>query len=441
MKKILIVCLCVYFALSSATAQKGAYIRPSGFGFSFVLNDYATPQRIRNGSITQVFRDKKWAKLKEMGPGIAVNYYRGITNHLDIAATLAASSADVPDVPAHDDLLLEGDVSAQLKMMTDNYYVQPYLSAGIGGSKYGGYYGAFIPLGMGLKINVSSETSVIINTQYRIPVTTETNGYHFFHSIGIAANIGKKKAAPVKEVIIPEVKDTDGDGIADDKDKCPTQAGVAKYDGCPIPDTDKDGINDEEDKCPQVAGLSRYQGCPIPDSDNDGINDEEDKCPSVPGVARYEGCPVPDTDKDGVNDEEDKCPSVPGVKENKGCPVIAEEVKKKIDYAAQNIYFSIGSYKLLSKSYKGLNEVVQIMNENPDTKLMIDGHTDNTGKADLNMILSQNRANAVKQYLISKGIDESRLVATGHGQDEPIADNKTAAGRAKNRRVEMKLGY
>ncbi|HVZ55267.1 MAG TPA: OmpA family protein [Chitinophagaceae bacterium] len=441
MKKLFFFCLVIYFLIPPVSAQQGDYVRPSGFGFSLVLNDFVTPDRIRNTTITQVFRDKKWAKLRDMGPGLALTYYRGWSNHVDFAGTLAASGADIPDISSGDALLVEADASAQFKMMTDNYWVQPYLSAGLGGSKYGGYYGAFVPLGMGLKLNLFKDASIVINTQYRVPVTSETNGYHFFHSIGIAANVGKKKEPPVKEVIIPQIKDSDSDGVADDKDKCPTVPGVAKYEGCPIPDTDKDGINDEEDKCPTVAGLSRYQGCPIPDSDNDGINDEQDKCPTVAGVARYDGCPVPDTDKDGVNDEEDKCPSVPGVKENQGCPVIAEEVRKKVDYAAQNIYFATGSFKLLSKSFKGLNEVAQILKDNPDTKLSIDGHTDNTGKPDKNLILSQNRANAVKQYLISKGVDETRLTATGHGQDQPIADNKTSKGRAKNRRVELKLGY
>ena len=246
-------------------------------------------------------------------------------------------------------------------------------------------------------------------------------------------------APPVVPVIEP--KDTDGDGIVDEKDKCPAVPGVAKYDGCPVPDTDKDGINDDEDKCPTVPGLARYQGCPIPDTDKDGINDEEDKCPSVAGVARYQGCPVPDTDGEGVNDEEDKCPTVPGVTENQGCPVIKEEVKQKVDHAAQKILFATSSYKLLSGSNKGLDEVTKILQADPHLKLYIDGYTDNSGNTEKNQALSENRANAVKDYFVKKGIDASRITAAGHGQNEPIADNKTAAGRKKNRRVEMKLSY
>jgi OOP family OmpA-OmpF porin len=129
------------------------------------------------------------------------------------------------------------------------------------------------------------------------------------------------------------------------------------------------------------------------------------------------------------------------VAENQGCPLIPEEVKKKVEFAAKNIYFNTGSYKLLARSFKGLNEVVKILKENPDLKLAIDGYTDNSGNAAKNQLLSDNRSGAVKQYLHSKGIEENRITSTGHGQDSPVADNKTAAGRAKNRRVELKLDY
>lgn len=248
------------------------------------------------------------------------------------------------------------------------------------------------------------------------------------------------KPAP-KVVVVPPPVDTDNDGIIDELDKCPTVPGLAKYDGCPIPDTDKDGINDEEDKCPTVPGVAKYQGCPIPDTDKDGINDEEDKCPTVPGLARYQGCPIPDSDNDGVNDEEDRCPYLAGTVANHGCPEIQEEVRKKVSVAADRILFATGSAKLAASSNKGLNEVAKILQDNPDMKLAIDGHTDNTGTAEKNQVLSENRAAAVKAYFISKGIDESRITSAGHGQDSPIADNKTAAGRQKNRRVELTLNY
>ncbi len=235
----------------------------------------------------------------------------------------------------------------------------------------------------------------------------------------------------------PVVVDTDGDGVPDDQDKCPTVAGLAKYNGCPIPDTDGDGVNDEEDKCPTVAGIAKYHGCPIPDTDGDGINDEEDKCPTVAGVAKYHGCPIPDTDGDGLNDEEDRCPTVAGPKDNFGCPVIKKEVKAKVEKAAKNIFFQTGKSTLLAKSFASLDGVVSVMKEDASLNIDVKGHTDNTGKAELNQTLSQQRADAVKAYLVKKGIDESRITSNGYGDTQPIATNATAAGRQQNRRVEM----
>ena len=197
----------------------------------------------------------------------------------------------------------------------------------------------------------------------------------------------------------------------------------------------------ENDKCPTVPGLAKYEGCPIPDTDKDGINDEEDKCPSEAGVARYAGCPVPDRDKDGINDEEDKCPDVPGVAAQQGCPEITEEVTKTVNYAAKNVYFATGSTKLLKQSYKPLDELVNVLSDNTSLKLKIDGHTDNVGNDDFNMKLSDGRAASVKSYLVGKGISEDRLESEGFGETTPVADNKTSAGRSKNRRVEMKVFY
>ena len=424
-------------------------IRPAELGISFNLYDFITAQRIRTTSLSSVLSNKKIAKIGNMSPGIGIHYFKGLKKNLDFAGTLSGTFLDYP-MPAStstgsDKFLLAADASAQFKLVPDNYWLQPYASMGVGGHKYGAYWGAFIPLGVGMNIDFFNEAKIFWSSQYRIPVTTNTANYHFFHAIGITGRIGKKKEAkiitppPPPPPVAP--KDSDNDGITDDKDKCPTVPGVAKYEGCPVPDTDKDGINDDNDKCPTVPGLAKYQGCPIPDTDKDGINDEEDRCPDKPGVARYQGCPVPDGDGDGINDEEDKCPTVPGVAAQQGCPEISAEVTKTLNYAAQNVYFNTGSTKLLSKSYAPLNEVVKILKDNSSLKLKIDGHTDYVGTDEMNMKLSDGRAASVKAYLVSKGIDESRIESEGFGETTPVADNKTSAGRSKNRRVEMKLYY
>ncbi len=449
MKKILVSSIAVFLLIANTFGQSKNNLRPPSLGVSFTLNDYKTADRIRATSLSSVLSNKQFSKFKEMSPGLAITYFEGITNHLDFAGTLSGSFVNKPfsnrAAFTSEGFLLEADASVQLKMVSEAYWVQPYISVGAGAQHFKGYFGTFIPVGAGLKVNLFDEAQIYFNSQYRVPVTTATSGYRLVHSFGIAGALTTpKKPEPVKPVVIPVVeqpKDSDGDGVTDDKDKCPDVKGSAKYDGCPIPDTDKDGINDEEDKCPTVAGLAKYKGCPIPDTDKDGINDEEDKCPTVAGVARYQGCPVPDTDKDGINDEEDKCPTVAGIAANNGCPEVSKEIIAKVDYAANYILFATAKYQLLSKSYKGLDEVVKILKDNPDMYLSIDGHTDNVGSDEYNHTLSHNRAASVKDYFLSKGIAENRLRSAGHGESMPIADNNTAAGRQKNRRVEMKLSY
>jgi OmpA-OmpF porin, OOP family len=421
MKKILASLVPVFFLFHSVYSQTTkAPIRQTAIGVSFFLNDFLTPQRIRGSSLNTVISDKSGAKFKDMAPGLALNYVTGITPHVDFAADLSGCFVDypMPNKPpfGNNHFLLEADAMVNLKLTTEDYWVIPYASLGVGAHKYEVYYGAFLPVGLGIRLNLFDEAGVNITSQYRIPVINETTNYHFYHSFGVYGIIGKKKEPPPPVVVLPP----------------PVQ---------PPADTDKDGINDDVDACPTVFGVARYKGCPIPDTDKDGINDEEDKCPNEFGVARYQGCPVPDRDKDGVTDEEDKCPDIPGIKENGGCPEIKEEVVKKIDYAAANILFVTGSAKLATSSFKGLDEVVQVIKDHPGSILTIDGHTDNTGTDAINDKLSQQRADAVKKYFVSKGIDASRITATGHGSSQPIADNKTAAGRKKNRRVEMKLGY
>lgn len=225
------------------------------------------------------------------------------------------------------------------------------------------------------------------------------------------------------------------------------QAGLKlKLFGKKVPaDSDGDGVSDPNDKCPNVIGLARYDGCPIPDTDGDGINDELDKCPGQAGTAKYDGCPVPDRDGDGINDELDKCPDVAGIAANDGCPETKGEVSDKltrvVNTNAQNIVFTGTTVTLMTKSNASLNNIVKILNENPDLKAKIEGHTDNAGDDAKNMTLSTNRAEAVKTYLVNKGISADRITTEGFGETMPIADNTTAAGRTKNRRVEIKLMY
>jgi OOP family OmpA-OmpF porin len=443
MKRSMLLTVAVIISLMSY-AQPDYMKRPS-VGIHFSLTDFQGAATLRGNGIANLINSKQFFKLKRMDPGLAISYTTGATQHIDINAEINGSFLQYPTSDfvhnnlssTKDNLLLEAAVTANFKLLTDRYIVVPFITGGLGASKYKGYYGAFIPIGIGAQIKLAEGTFLVANSQYRISAT-ENVAYHFFHSIGVIANITKKKVvviAPPPPPPAPPVVDRDGDGVLDVDDKCPDTPGLASLQGCP--DRDGDGIADKDDKCPDTPGLAKYQGCPIPDTDGDGINDELDKCPTVKGFARYQGCPIPDTDGDGVNDEEDKCPSRPGPASNMGCPVIAKEVVDKINFAAKNVFFSTGSFKLLPKSFKSLDVVADLLKADNSLMIDIDGHTDSQGKPDKNQILSENRAKSVADYLVKKGIDASRLKSTGYGDTKPVADNKTAAGRAKNRRTEM----
>lgn len=421
------------FAMSSVAQSD--HVKRATLGVHFFFNDFQTPQYIKANSLGQTFRDKKWAKIRDMNAGLAVNYIKGINKTFDFSTTLGGSFLSYPieNKPKFSEsFLLEGDAMVHAKMLSDQYWVSPYLSAGVGFSSYRGYVGAFAPVGMGLQVNLYDEAFILVNAQYRVAITDNTSN-HFYYSLGVAGNIGPDRAPkvvpppPPPPVVV--VTDTDGDGIQDKDDACPTQAGPVSLKGCP--DRDKDGIADKDDKCPDQAGLARYAGCPIPDSDNDGINDENDKCKDVPGLARYNGCPIPDTDGDGINDEEDQCVTERGIPELKGCP--------KPDFSSEKVQFQTGSAVLTKAAKLELDKGVAFMSQYPTLKFSIEGHTDNTGKEAANQLLSEKRAAAVETYMVSKGANTDRITTAGYGQSKPIADNKTAAGRAKNRRVEFKM--
>jgi outer membrane protein OmpA-like peptidoglycan-associated protein len=234
--------------------------------------------------------------------------------------------------------------------------------------------------------------------------------------------------------------DSDFDGIYDSMDKCVNVPGPKENFGCPWGDRDNDGIKDNHDRCPDVAGPVKFYGCP--DTDGDGLPDSEDDCPKQAGPMENRGCPeVRDRDGDGLEDLLDDCPDKPGPKSNKGCPELSATDKAKVKEAFQNLLFETGKAIIKTSSYKSLNKLAEVLRDNPDANLSLKGHTDNVGDDDSNMTLSQNRANAVKDYLIQQGIDGSRITAEGFGETKPVADNNTPAGRTKNRRVEMDIKY
>lgn len=290
--------------------------------------------------------------------------------------------------------------------------------------------------------------------------------------------------------------DRDGDKIVDNDDKCPDDAGIAEMQGCP--DKDGDKITDKEDECPEQAGLPDFKGCP--DKDADGIRDNEDQCPDKAGPVENKGCPQVKLhliDKDGkivrtaVRGEDgsftfDELPGDESVifrLEGEDTDILREvnvkvkgqlkkairgsdnmfkfplikpdetkleqekekEVAIKLDKKEQeilkkafdNLEFETGKDIIKQTSLASLEELAELMMKKPQWRIKISGHTDNQGQPAANMKLSQKRAEAVKNYLNSRGVSNDRFVVMWYGSTKPIGDNKTPAGRQKNRRVEM----
>jgi outer membrane protein OmpA-like peptidoglycan-associated protein len=262
---------------------------------------------------------------------------------------------------------------------------------------------------------------------------------------GIGFTFGGRQPAPPPPLLL--IKDSDNDGIPDDQDKCPTQAGPKENNGCPDKDTDGDGVVDRKDKCPDKAGPAEREGCPEEDKDNDGILDSQDKCPDEPeDKDKFEdedGCPDPDNDKDGVLDAQDKCPTEPetknGYQDDDGCPDEVPATVKKFTGVVKGINFRRNSADIKASSFPLLKEAVSVFKEYPALRVEISGHTSDEGKRDFNMKLSRKRAEAVKLFLVSAGVDENRVGTKGYGPDKPIADNETKEGKEKNRRIEFRL--
>jgi outer membrane protein OmpA-like peptidoglycan-associated protein len=408
------------------------------------------------------------------GPRLTMwrNFNSSVALGLDLGSYAFSSKLDDATLPPVNtyNLLYSGLAAYKFNngyILKEDAAVAPYLFVKLQGTwakspvSHDNVNGFGIPIGAGINFKIANNVAFNVNGGYNFGI--KNNEDHIFFGAGLMLDLGKGKevAAPVDTVVAtpvdtdgdgiydiddacPEVPglaqfngcpDTDGDGVEDSKDECPTVAGLAEFNGCP--DTDGDGIIDAKDACPEVKGVAKFGGCPDPDRDGDGIVNDKDLCPDVAGAFSAQGCP--DKDGDGVADAQDKCPDVAGPASNKGCPELKEEVKKKLAFAAKNIMFETGKAVIKPSSYKILDEVASILNEFSYYDVNIDGHTDNVGDDAFNLKLSQERAAAAMAYLTKKGVSASRMVATGYGETKPQADNKTAAGRAANRRVEFNL--
>jgi outer membrane protein OmpA-like peptidoglycan-associated protein len=484
MKKLLLLCICL-----AATFSTKAQTEDKKWNVGL------------HGGVIQYHGDlgRDWYKTDKTMYGFAgISVSRYLWKYIDINGMYSRGTLGYDSgTTGYKSDFSAATINLRWNFITSEYIVRPYVFGGIGVILFDRQLNfhkelidsALPTAGAGINFRLSSvvtlnlqETFMFTNNDARDGIVAGKNDDYLMHSAGLTFNFGSKKDADNDGVSDSRDKcpdtpagvtvdktgcplDKDGDGIADYLDKCPDIAGNALMNGCP--DKDNDGVTDAEDRCPDTKGTIELKGCPDTDgdgvadlddkcpnskpgsrvdatgcaldNDKDGVMNDEDRCPDAFGPASLKGCP--DADGDGVADIDDHCPNAKGTMENKGCPEIAKQDIVRITYIGSKLFFENNSDKLKVASLVNLDELVKILNKYEGANLFIDGHTDSNGSDASNLTLSQKRTDSVRAYLISKGIAPGRLTATGYGESKPIADNKTALGRAKNRRVELRTAY
>ncbi len=485
-KRILLAFLLLGF-LSLTYSELGAQSKdsPSMVGARVLFVDFGTPNNVTGLRTTN---------------GVEVYYRREISSKFDISVPLMLGVAHFKDELDNQNFFAL-DATGIYKIGDQSRNLRPYVLGGIG-AMVEDYENVTIQAPVGLGVSYKMGKNAFLNAQgaLRMSIDEFRNNLHL--GIGVLYKIGKSLPDADEDGIPDQLDDcpdkpgtelmrgcpdTDGDGVPDNFDKCPEEIGVAEVQGCP--DADKDGIADNEDKCPDEPGLVELQGCP--DTDGDGIIDSEDECPEEVGDAENNGCPNRDADKDGVLDEDDDCPNEagspasngcpdrdgdgvaddvdrcpdeagdyagcpdrdgdgivdvddscpeqPGLINNKGCPELNEEERELLNFAMRAVQFETGRATLKEESFDVLDQIKGIMDRYPGYRLTMTGYTDSVGDDETNLILSEERAKACYQYLVSKGVEPTRLTYQGFGEDSPIASNRTSQGRRLNRRVEFDL--
>jgi OOP family OmpA-OmpF porin len=464
------------------------------------------------------FRGKSTTAFKEYRNGFELAYIRNFAQNLSLSIPVGAAVYQDSLVNCSKTPYTYVGAQGKYGIYNPTRWIMPYVLGGVNvlfpKEKD---LAVEVPLGIGAAFKVHPQVYLNWQSDYRLSVSNWES--HLQHSFGFIYMLGNKKMDKKTEAQMMK-PDSDGDGIPDELDLCPSQAGLAKFSGCPdtdgdgiednkdscpelkglkelngCPDSDGDGVSDNEDECPNVKGTLSNKGCPdsdidgdgvpdksdhcpdkaglvnlfgCPDSDGDGISDKDDRCPNTPGTKAKGGCPdskkdadndgiddeqdecpftagliqykgCPDTDGDGIQDKLDSCPNSPGPASNKGCPVIEKEDREVLDFAMRAVQFDLGKATLKNESFSILDKIGKVMRKYDAYNLAIGGHTDNTGSPAFNLNLSEKRAKICYEYLISRGIDASRLSYTGYGATKPISENRTENGRYLNRRTEFNL--
>lgn len=463
---LIVAMLCAHIALAQySEAKDGLGLRATFLNYQYpITNDW-----INNQSTS----------------GAEIEYVRHLNNALNLSLPLKLAKAEIPTDELggfNDAAVFSLDALLQLKLFKEPSFIYPYVYGGLGAiyEEFEDFTFA-APVGLGLNFRLAKHTYLSLKGEYRFGFEDLRDNIQI--GTGLLLLLGEGKPEP------PKVMDADNDGVPDAQDLCPTVAGLSAFNGCP--DSDKDGVQDGEDECPDVAGTVALKGCP--DKDGDGIADKNDECPNEAGTAALKGCPVRDADQDGVPDDQDacpnqagkaatrgcpdrdndgiadkddrcpdaagtsamngcpdsdgdgiannvdRCPNSAGPASNNGCPELKQEEKERLTFAMKAVQFETGKTTLLKSSFAILNEIAEILKRYPDYKMRINGHTDSIGEAQPNQVLSERRAKACYDYMVSKGIAADRLSFQGFGETKPIATNKYKAGRDQNRRVEFDI--
>ncbi|MHA6249683.1 OmpA family protein [Pontibacter sp. CAU 1760] len=422
------------------------------------------------------------SKKMEWGGGLNLNRY--ISPSLDGGLHLTYGSAEANNGGNMFDAQMGTAMLAlRLKMygniLKEDAFIGPYLQIAGGGAwaktdatradgttqQDDKFFTSALKGGAGIRFRFSDAVSAFIETNYMIIGQDKIDGYDtgdndrfLMHNVGLGFNLGKATdtdgdGVPDRRDDCPDTPagvqvdkrgcplDGDGDGVADYQDQCPTEAGTAATQGCP--DRDSDGVADKDDRCPDQAGTAALQGCP--DADGDGVADDQDQCPDTPAGVQVgpDGCPV-DSDGDGVPDNEDNCPTSPGTAETNGCPELDQATLKLLE---EKVRFEFDRARV-QESYKQLlDSIVVALQKYPDHVLLIKGHADYIGSDEYNQVLSERRAEAVKEYLVQRGVQNpDRMVTKGYGETQPLVKvnerlsrRRTESARAKNRRVGFEM--
>jgi len=417
---------------------------PWSFGISAIKSEY-------RGDLGDNLFD--WSNSQYFGVGLHVRNY--VSPAIDMGLDLSISDHGYWEGSKSNFLSKQYQGSLQVVyklnngiLLREQAVIAPYMLVGIGYTFYksdptrgSNEMTLNIPLGLGLKIKMGRSVSLFMQSTYNLTNSDMTdmmagdvnannlvkgNDHFLNHQLGFVFSFGNRG----------KKMDSDGDGFSDHDDACPKVSGIAAMQGCP--DTDLDGITDSEDPCPNQNGSMLMGGCP--DTDQDGIADHEDECPVNAGPIALRGCP--DSDNDGVTDAFDLCPFFPGSLSNKGCPKIEPQTRALLKKANKEVVFESGSSRFKESSIVVLQELLAVLKQHAYYELIIESYIfDELKVDDQESERSQDRANVVKEFLVTNGIESDRLITAGYSARKSDDNEGTELKNKMIERLEFKINF